>query len=1784
MNCEQPETGSDAERDDDVSVAGSQASASSSITSKQKARLRLAEAAARVKAVRDEAEAEERHRREVAEFEFQLRQKQEGYLREKKLRDALAELSLAEELSKIVETEEPAAPTVRFIPVDEEVSTKLHQVPTKSYPKDETPQKVSCCHAEQNTAVSLEAVAQALRQRPALPKVELTKFSGDPGDFAEFRTSFRVNIEVHVESDSERFLRLLSLCEGRARDAIKGCVNLPVGEMYEAAWASLSEYFGQPHMVASCQMKRLRDIQLKTYDASALMRFASRLEDAKRTLDSLGPDYALRLDSDDLIKDMMKKLDDSLRKRWVERAGYLLEAHQRVTFDDFTNFVKGLSRRLNNVFGEELRLSQTFPKSRVTAFVATSSRESEDNVKESSRYRNPRSSKTTCPFCEGDHKIWRCEKFSELAEPDRYIFVMKARLCLRCLQGHHRANQCHSRLTCNACKSIRHNTLLHRTNELQSKADGSLELPVPDVKVGSTRASIPGIWLKVLPVRVNYKDRSVIVNAFLDGGSDATLCTRDLLNRLGIEGEDLKYRLSTLTGDIEVKGVRATLSVSSVNGGECHNLSCISTDQIPLDRTNFAHASDLEGYSHLHDIPWPNLDDDSVSILIGSDNAEIIESQLDKRVGGKGEPIAVLTCLGWTISGPNGRKGRNSVSVNRLGKVELAIEEKLRYMYDNEFQGLVSSDQTVSCPNDVKAMKIMEDSIELVNGHFNVAMPFKGDAFHQLTGNFPMAERRLKFLRNKLERDGSLKESYYRVMQKYLDDGAARRVGRVDMADRWYLPHHAVISNKKPDPRIVFDCAAEYRGKSLNSALYKGPDNTSPLLEVLMRFRADTVAVVADIKSMFHQVKVKGEDSKKLSFLWWPDKDMSRSPETYEMTSHVFGATSSPSVCGFALQQCAVVHSSSPEAKEAVRKSFYVDDMLHSFPDVNSAIQGSKEIASLLRTGGFHLTKWLSNRRELLETVEVDERSPSVKSLNLDLDSLSSDKTLGVRWDVENDELLTDVTMKDLPRNRRGVLASVASIYDPLGMASPLVLKGKLINQELCKRKLGWDDELPDDVLCAWNEWKEDIQGAKGLGVPRCLRPEVGVVSRIELHHFSDASDSGYGTVSYIRFVGELFVLCSFVYARSRVKPLKSGVTIPKLELAAATLLVSVDHMIKSSLKGRLTFDETYYWTDSTIVLKYIYNETKDLTVFVANRVAKIREYSCPNQWRHVRTHENPADIASRGIKPTERERWQMWSRGPDFLLTDVKFAPIPTTDEYSLDDEDEGVKQKCKALATFTTNDFWSVLLKRYSCWTKLVRVIAWLRRAVCKFKRMHRAGDESLTVEEIAESEKLVFKQVQSEVFGDATKAVGDAALLKLKPVMKDGLMCVGGRLQRSDLPEQTKHPVILPSKHCVTDLLILFYHVSNGHIGAQHTLSMMRQEFWIIRGLATVRKVIGKCHFCKRHNQKLGEQVMASLPSDRVTSESSFPFEVTGVDLFGPLYVTTKAKTRSQVTRTSIKRYGVLFTCMKCRAIHLEIALDLSTDSFINTLLRFIARRGPPRILISDNGTNFRGAAMEVVEGLTRLNHERITNVLSEKRVEWKFNCPAASHRGGAWERLVRSVRKVLCAQLRERAVNEDTLHTYLCEVEKIINDRPLTKLSDDPRDMNSITPNHILLIGRNPSRSMVCSGNVDLRVRWKLVQSLADEFWARWRKEYLVTLQERQKWVKEKRNFQVGDLVLLFDKGLPRGSWNKALITEVVRGDDNCVREVVVRHAEGILRRDVRKICLLEEGLCEPYLSA
>ncbi|XP_068680362.1 uncharacterized protein [Montipora foliosa] len=434
-----------------------------------------------------------------------------------------------------------------------------------------------------------------------------------------------------------------------------------------------------------------------------------------------------------------------------------------------------------------------------------------------------------------------------------------------------------------------------------------------------------------------------------------------------------------------------------------------------------------------------------------------------------------------------------------------------------------------------------------------------------------MVENRLQHLKKRLAKEPILLEKYTAFMEDLLQRGFARRVPQHmnDVAITWLLPHHPVFHPKKPEKtRVVFDCSAKYRDTSLNSQLSQGPDLTNSLVGVLTRFRKGPVALMADIESMFLQVRVPLEDANALRFLWWPNGDLQSEPEEYQMLVHLFGATSSPSCASFALRQTAEDNKNDfdPVTMETVQRNFYVDDCLKSVETEEKANKLQEELRRLLSRGGFHLTKFMSNSMKVLESVPESERTLSVQ--NLDFENPTLERALGVRWDVASDKFGFHISVKDKRPTRRGILSITSSIYDPLGFAAPFILPAKVILQDLCRQRLDWDDEIPLKDLHRWREWLDDLSKLGEYTIDRCIKPKAfGDVVTTELHHFSDASEIGYGAVSYLRM------------AKSRLAPIKP-VTIPRMELSAAVLATRLDTMIRQEIDCNI--NQSYFWTDST--------------------------------------------------------------------------------------------------------------------------------------------------------------------------------------------------------------------------------------------------------------------------------------------------------------------------------------------------------------------------------------------------------------------------------------------------------------------------------------------------------------------------------------------------------------------------------------------------------------------------
>ncbi|XP_037295821.1 uncharacterized protein LOC119189653 [Manduca sexta] len=414
--------------------------------------------------------------------------------------------------------------------------------------------------------------------------------------------------------------------------------------------------------------------------------------------------------------------------------------------------------------------------------------------------------------------------------------------------------------------------------------------------------------------------------------------------------------------------------------------------------------------------------------------------------------------------------------------------------------------------------------------------------------------------------------------------------------------------------------------------------------------------------------------------------------------------------------------------------------------------------------------------------------------------------------------------------------------------------------------------------------------------------------------------------------------------------------------------------------------------------------------------------------------------------------------------------------------------------------------------------------------------------------------MQQAQRESFGEELQQLKSSQpvqrtsrLFKLDPVLEDGVLRVRGRIGAATVPDDAKRPVILDGRHPVTKLIVLQEHCAAGHANRERVTNDLRQKYWIIHLRPTVRTVERDCALCKVRRTKPQPPATGDLPRARLDPYHR-PFSNCGVDYFGPMIV--------KIGRRREKRWGALFTCLTTRAIHLELAASLSTDSAIMALRRMAARRGWPKIMYSDNATNFRGADEDLRAAYKEWQPE-LRNVGLLHRMEWRFIPPGAPNQGGAWERLVRSVKTALTVTLKEKAPSEETLRTLLAEAEHSVNSRPLTHVSVDPRDPEALTPNHFY---------------VDRRA-WRAAQALADNFWRRWIAEYLPTLVPRGESTRRVRPLRVNDVVAIADQQLPRNVWPLGIVQRTFEGPDGAIRVAEVKTKSGVFRRPVTKIVVL-----------
>ena len=458
-----------------------------------------------------------------------------------------------------------------------------------------------------------------------------------------------------------------------------------------------------------------------------------------------------------------------------------------------------------------------------------------------------------------------------------------------------------------------------------------------------------------------------------------------------------------------------------------------------------------------------------------------------------------------------------------------------------------------------------------------------------------------------------------------------------------------------------------------------------------------------------------------------------------------------------------------------------------------------------------------------------------------------------------------------------------------------------------------------------------------------------------------------------------------FIMGKAKVAPIRQQ-SVSKLELAAAVIGVRLAFLIKQQLD--ITISKTTFWSDSATTLQWIYNSKERHKIYVANRVAEILEITSRLDWRHVPGVLNPADDGTRWLKLNEFKPEYRWFNGPLFWKHDPTNLPPTKVPNYPL----------AASMALSRANRPF-IDPKRFSSFEKLKRVLAFVILFISNLKTTTKSF--YLTIKTVNMSKIYLLRQSQELSFEEELdclrKGQNIPAHSKIKNflpfISNDGVIRANGRLANANqLEENLQTPVILSGKEHITFPMLRDIHNHNGHTGLDRCRFIVRQSFIVISLRSTLRTIINRCFDCRRQKAVASQPQMAPLPDFRIPNTENFIFQNTGVDFFGPLAI--------KATDNLIpKRYACIFTCLTTRAVHLEPAYHLCTDSFIQAILRLTAPRGNPHLIVSDNGRNFVGASRELITRVNQFDHLKISDRLLKETIEWKLIAPYASHFRGA-----------------------------------------------------------------------------------------------------------------------------------------------------------------------------------------
>ncbi|XP_065356169.1 uncharacterized protein LOC135950561 [Calliphora vicina] len=1135
-------------------------------------------------------------------------------------------------------------------------------------------------------------------------------------------------------SSVTKLYHLRNKTRGEAGDIVK---RYPLShENFELAWNALKTRYENKRVLVDNQIKLLFNIPPATAeDSESIRRIQSSVNDSLATLSTLGVEVQswdpilIRLISTKLPDFTLSLWEQSLTSprelpKWSQMSQFLVDRYEAV-------------ERINSIKTSKNSFTLTnAPQTKIQTYT------SQENLY------NPE-----CKLCNEIHSLRTCPKFRTFTVQQRVDYVFKNKFCNNCLGSSHFKANCKSKGTCFHCKKS-HHTLLHMRPKIQNPAQipehsqnneeskenknitrktlsnsaqteqnkNQNEHPICSKQIQSNCSmSNENILLRTALVQIDHQGQLFTVRALIDPGSQRTFLTEKVRNRLQMPYQNSQFEIIGIGGQKQI----ANKECEFVLYAKRHNLR-IPVKAIVMPKVtkwlptysfeipNSAELSEL-------DLADPTFNKSAqIDLIIGNDYEHFINLEgIKKNICG--QTSAYSTVFGWVLSGPIKTQTIQTFTTEVISCETTELNNILKKFWEQEE---IPTYHPKTLEHEICEKFYTQTTTRHENGRYVVRLPFKSEFPDKVSlgSSRYIALAQYSRMEKTLAKDLELQAQYKSVLNDYItldhmEETSSSEIVSQDKYYSFYLPHHAVVrpEHKTTKLRIVFNASRKSKSKiSLNDVLYTGPTLQNDLITIILNWRKYQYVFSGDIEKMYRQILVHPADRSFQRILFQTESD--GPVKDYQLKTVTFGINCAPYLAIRTLLQLASDSELTyPKAASVLRTETYVDDILSGGYSIEEALSAQTQLIETLNSAGFPLKKITANNPQLLAHLPKE---------NLyDLDFLrfheaSSTKTLGIKWNAITDTFSYSFSPIDESQKitKRQILSSVAKLFDPAGWLAPIVIRAKMLMQQLWLEHLEWDEDVSSESLQKWNSLVRDLSHIETISIPRWLQYTPS--DEIQIHGFSDASKTAYCATVFIRCKTQSYnTFVNLLVAKTKVAPIQT-VCLPRLELNGAVLLAKLVNYVISSLNFNIK--EIFLWTDSSIVLGWLSKHPSSWETYVANRIAEIHRLTPNATWKHVPTHDNPADLGTRGCKPQDLVHNSIWWHGPSWLTKPSSEWP----------NRNPLKTPECpKKIVSMHSESQQTDILERFSSYSKALRVICYVFRFINKCKKVNSPPQISLT-----------------------------------------------------------------------------------------------------------------------------------------------------------------------------------------------------------------------------------------------------------------------------------------------------------------------------------------------------------------------------------------------------------------------------------------------------------------------